>query len=170
MRECMPIPSEEIPEVKTCRMHPRHCWPAYERAIIALLDNIFIHAESTSVQYVKFSKVLDMRRLPTVISIAIIALGTHASNLSAEELPTFDVAKSCRTDTQAYSAGSNATACLADEKKAQETLVSQWTLFAPEDRTRCLRMVGDIAGSQSYVELLTCLELAKDVKALPKNE
>jgi hypothetical protein len=30
-------------------------------------------------------------------------------------------------------------------------------------------MVGDIAGSQSYVELLTCLQMAKDVKGLPKN-
>jgi hypothetical protein len=29
-------------------------------------------------------------------------------------------------------------------------------------------MVGDVAGLQSYVELLTCLQMAKDVKSLPK--
>jgi hypothetical protein len=47
-------------------------------------------------------------------------------------------------------------------------LVSQWTQFAPENRTRCTQMVGDPAGPQSYVELLTCLQMAKDVKSLPK--
>jgi hypothetical protein len=30
-------------------------------------------------------------------------------------------------------------------------------------------MVGDGAASQSYVELLTCLQMARDVKTLPKN-
>ena len=29
-------------------------------------------------------------------------------------------------------------------------------------------MVSDPAGPQSYVELLTCLQMAKDVKSLPK--
>ena len=30
-------------------------------------------------------------------------------------------------------------------------------------------MVNDIAGTQSYIELLSCLQDAKVVKALPKN-
>jgi hypothetical protein len=30
-------------------------------------------------------------------------------------------------------------------------------------------MVGDPAGPQSYVELLTCLQMARDVKTAPKN-
>jgi hypothetical protein len=30
-------------------------------------------------------------------------------------------------------------------------------------------MVGSAAGPQSYVELLTCLQMAKDVKGLPKE-
>jgi hypothetical protein len=30
-------------------------------------------------------------------------------------------------------------------------------------------MVGDPAGPQSYVELLTCLQMAKDVKSMPKD-
>ena len=30
-------------------------------------------------------------------------------------------------------------------------------------------MVNDIAGTQSYVELLSCLQNAKDAKSLPKD-
>jgi hypothetical protein len=30
-------------------------------------------------------------------------------------------------------------------------------------------MVTDLVGSQSYVELLTCLQMARDVKSLPKQ-
>ena len=50
-------------------------------------------------------------------------------------------------------------------KKARETLVSQWAQFAPESRTTC--MEAQAGFSPSYVELLTCLQIAKEVKGLP---
>ena len=85
----------------------------------------------------------------------------------------FDIRKSCKADVQAYQSNADgqasSAACLKDEEGARMTLVSQWTQFAQESRTRCVRMVGDGAASQSYVELLTCLQIAKDVKTLPKN-
>jgi hypothetical protein len=87
----------------------------------------------------------------------------------ADDVPTFDVRKSCHADVQAYPGGGPAAACLADEQRAREVLVSQWMQFAPESKTRCTRMVNDIAGTQSYVELLSCLQDAKDVKTLPKD-
>jgi hypothetical protein len=59
--------------------------------------------------------------------------------------------------------------CLADEQRAHESLVSKWTRFAPENRANCVQAATDVAGAQSYVELLTCLQVAKDVKRLPKN-
>jgi hypothetical protein len=87
----------------------------------------------------------------------------------ADDVPTFDVRKSCKADVQAYSSAQNVSACLADEQGARQTLVSQWTQFAPDSRAKCTKMVSDIAGPQSYVELLTCLQMAKDVKSLPKD-
>jgi hypothetical protein len=89
-----------------------------------------------------------------------VTLGTAA----ADEVPTLEIQKSCRIDVQAYPGGGGAAACLADEQKAREALVSQWMQLAPESRARCTQMVTDIAGTQSYVELLTCLQGAKDVK------
>ena len=87
----------------------------------------------------------------------------------ADDVPKFDVRASCHADVQAYPGGGSAAACLGDEQKAREVLVTQWTQFAPESRARCTRMVADIAGTQSYVELLSCLQDAKAVKTLPKD-
>jgi hypothetical protein len=103
------------------------------------------------------------------MSLAAITLGVQIQVAIADDVPKYDIRKSCKADVQAYPTAGNVQGCLRDEQSAQTTLVAQWTQFAPENRTRCTKMVSDIAGSQSYVELLTCLQMAKDVKGLPKE-
>jgi hypothetical protein len=110
-----------------------------------------------------------MTKLGIVVAIAAVSLGVQANVASADEVPTYDVRKSCKADLQQYSSAQSATGCLTDEQNARATLVSQWTQFAPASRAMCMQMVGDPAGPQSYVELLTCLQMAKDVKGLPKE-
>ena len=112
---------------------------------------------------------LNMRSLALAVSIATMVVGLQIHYAAADEVPTYDVRKSCKADVQAYPSGGGAEKCLADEQKARETLVSQWAAFASENRAKCLQMVSDVAGSQSYVELLTCLQMAKDIKTLPKD-
>jgi len=51
--------------------------------------------------------------------------------------------------------------CLADERGAQDELAKRWTQFPAAERVRCSTLSG--IGYQSYVELLTCLEMAADV-------
>jgi hypothetical protein len=116
-----------------------------------------------------------MTKLAMLIFAGAIFFGMQAHRALADEVPTYDVQKSCKTDVQAYQGqgtaapGTNTpSGCVQDEQRARATLVSQWTQFAADSRTRCSRMVGDAGGPQSYVELLTCLQLAKDVKSLPK--
>ena len=41
--------------------------------------------------------------------------------------------------------------------------------FSPESRARCSSMATDLIGDQSYVELLTCLQMSRDVLTLPKQ-
>src|SRR5690242_6706809 len=114
-----------------------------------------------------------MMKSAILIGIVAAALGVQIHTAIADEVPTFDIRKSCKADVQAYqsnaSGQASSTGCLKDEENARTTLVSQWTQFAADSRTRCVRMVGDGAASQSYVELLTCLQIAKDAKGLPKN-
>jgi hypothetical protein len=60
--------------------------------------------------------------------------------------------------------------CMRDEEQARQELSTKWETFPHADRTQCtaLAKLGG-GGLQSYVELITCLELAKDARALPKN-
>src|SRR5215510_7096948 len=102
----------------------------------------------------------SMKKLVILVALAAGSLGA---------LPSYDVRKSCKLDLQSYSTAQSNSGCLADEQNARATLVTQWTQFTPESRSRCSQMVGNVAGPQSYVELLTCLQMAKDVKGLPKE-
>ena len=112
---------------------------------------------------------LNMTKFVMLITTAVVSVCVQSIAAVADEVPTLDVRKSCRADVQAYPAGGSAAGCLADEQKAREVLVSKWTQFGPESRARCTREVNDIAGTQSYMELLTCLQAAEIVKRLPKD-
>ena len=89
-----------------------------------------------------------------------------AAAAAKANIPKFDVATSCRG---AADKDKNALeSCLADEQKARDSVAEQWAQFAPADRTRCAQNAG-LTGFQSYVQLLTCLEMARDVKKLPNR-
>jgi hypothetical protein len=107
-----------------------------------------------------------MRKAGALVVTALF--GLFADVALADDVPKLDYRKSCRVDVSAYLGGGGNKACLRDEQNAQKTLVAQWKRFSPESRARCSRMVTDLVGDQSYVELLTCLQMARDVKALPK--
>ena len=114
-----------------------------------------------------------MTKIAMLFSGVAISLGGQVAVALADEVPKFDIGKTCKADVQAFQDNAkgqaSSTGCLKDEENARTTLVSQWTQFAADTRTRCVRMVGDGAVSQSYVELLTCLQMAKEVQGLPKN-
>ncbi len=110
-----------------------------------------------------------MIRLVVLISAVVLAVYLPPLVAAADEVPTFDVRKSCKVDVQAYQGTGTAAGCMTDEQNAREILVSQWTQFGADSRARCTKMVNDIAGAQSYVELLSCLQDAQAVKSLPKN-
>jgi len=101
--------------------------------------------------------------------VVTVFLGLLSNFAFADDVPKLDFTKSCRTDVAAYPGGGGNKACLTDEQNARKTLVRQWKQFGQDSRTRCTRMVTDMVGSQSYVELLTCLQMAKDVLTLPKQ-
>lgn len=108
-----------------------------------------------------------MKKAGALVVTALFGLLSDAA--FADDVPKLDFNKSCRTDVAAYPGGGGNKACITDEQNARKTLVAQWQRFAPESRTRCSRMVTDMVGSQSYVELLTCLQMSRDVLTLPKQ-
>ena len=89
---------------------------------------------------------------------------TQATPAAARDVPRFDVAATCRADQ----AKATVDSCLSDENHARERLEKEWGQFRPADRTQCTQ-VSDMRGFQSYVELITCLEMARDARSLPKD-
>jgi hypothetical protein len=55
--------------------------------------------------------------------------------------------------------------CIEREQVVREQVAKQWSSFLPTDRTHCVNetMMG---GQSSYTELLTCLEMARDARAM----
>jgi hypothetical protein len=55
--------------------------------------------------------------------------------------------------------------CIESEQTVREQVVKQWSSFSADDRTHCVNET-TMGGLSSYTELLTCLEMARDVRAM----
>ncbi len=103
--------------------------------------------------------------MPALLPVVLIA--THLV-LTAQEVPNLNVEPSCRAAANAVSQQGkrDPNACLQDEKQARAKLKKQWGSYSAAERERCVELT-TTGGPPSYVELLTCLQMAKDVKKLP---
>jgi hypothetical protein len=110
-----------------------------------------------------------MIRVAMLLPLAAVALGSHPIVALADEVPNFDVRATCRAESVDDPSGGPAASCLADEQQAHATLVAQWAQFSSESRASCVDEQAETPSQRSYVELLTCLQIAKEVKDLPKE-
>jgi hypothetical protein len=99
--------------------------------------------------------------LPIILTVSHVVL-------AADTMPKFDVERTCRPAATVGLPGRTAAACQRDESDARTTLVQDWTRYNAAQRSRCENFVG-LDRAPSYVELLTCLEMAKQVAELPRK-
>ncbi len=59
--------------------------------------------------------------------------------------------------------------CLDSEQATRDELAKEWSGFAPADKTACTNEAR-MGGESSYTELLTCLEMARDVRAMQSDQ
>ncbi|WGD55157.1 hypothetical protein QA641_15480 [Bradyrhizobium sp. CB1650] len=81
----------------------------------------------------------------------------------SDQVPKFDIAKECR-----FEGGSSFEQCSHDETEALQKLQAEWPQFAGVDKSACLAE-STVAGFTSYVELIICLEMARDVRKADAN-
>jgi hypothetical protein len=110
-----------------------------------------------------------MTKIRMSLLLTAVAFTSQPRVTLADDVPTFDVRATCGAEAQADPAAGTVRSCMTDEQKARETLVTQWAQFAPESRTKCMQAEAGMAGVRSYVELLTCLQLAKAAKGLSEE-
>ena len=92
------------------------------------------------------------------LAVIVAAAWSTEQATAADRIPAFDIVHNCTAEVA--SAGIEEVAdCTKDETDARNELDKRWPQFGASDKQAC---VGEssIAAGQSYVELLTCLEMS----------
>ena len=105
--------------------------------------------------------------------IVAVILVTMIPPLSArsDDIPTLDVRPVCRgiasLSADPLAAGLKATfeECVKSEQGVREQIKQAWPTFSEADKKHCIALA-KTGGEASNTELLTCLEMSRDVRAL----
>jgi hypothetical protein len=101
-----------------------------------------------------------------LIHLPIAILTTLSPVPVSDAVPKFDIVKECR-----FEGGSSVVfnRCSHDEADALADLKNEWPQFSSTDRSACFSEA-TVAGFTSYVDLLICLEMARDVNNEEKTD
>ena len=100
-----------------------------------------------------------------LLHLPIAILAAFSPVAVSDAVPKFDIVRECQ-----FEGGSTVEfdRCSQDEAAALEQLNANWAQFTGVDKSTCLSMA-TVAGIASYVELLTCLEMAHEGNNTDKN-
>ena len=106
----------------------------------------------------------------------VLALGAQLMIPVVDSVPTLNVEQVCTGIAQQggvtfhdSAIGQEKKDCLDSEKAIRDELVKQWSSFNGADKVHCTNE-SRMGGESSYTELLTCLEMARDVRAMRATE
>src|SRR5215469_12659930 len=92
----------------------------------------------------------------------------------SDDIPTLDVNPICRgIATQGeLEAGLQQTSfqqCVQSEQEVREQIKKEWSTFSASDKSHCVALA-KTGGEASYTELITCMEMARDVRKLHADQ
>ncbi len=99
-----------------------------------------------------------------LLHLPIVILASFPITPISDSVPKFDIGRECRSEGGAQVAVDR---CAQDETGARQQLQGEWVQFTANDKLTCTRETNS-DGSGSYVELLICLEMARDAKQLAR--
>ena len=100
-----------------------------------------------------------------LLHLPIAILATFSPIAVTETVPKFDIARECRLEGGSTP---DLNRCSRDEAAALERLKTEWAQLVGAEKKTCMVEM-TIGGFSSYVELLTCLEMARDVASPNTN-
>jgi hypothetical protein len=104
-----------------------------------------------------------------IIPLPALAIGAHLAFTIADTVPRLNIEPSCRTSAvSSPGITQDFDACLKDEQSARDQLASEWSTFAPADRTICIDL-SQTGSSPTYTEMLTCMEMMRDARRTPAD-
>lgn len=111
-------------------------------------------------------------RVSTLLTLLLVLLLAGSSLAYSQVVPSLNVAPLCRgiasqsSDPMAnnYPAVSF-DRCMQAEQEDRDQLIKEWPTFSSDDKRHCIAEA-TMGGESSYTELVTCLEMARDVRSL----
>jgi len=107
---------------------------------------------------------------------SVLALGAHVLLPVADSVPVLNVEPVCQGIAVQGGSSYHGAAiakekqdCLQGEKEVRDELVKRWSTFSAADKNHCVNE-SKMGGDSSYTELLTCLEMARDVRNLGNEQ
>ena len=99
--------------------------------------------------------------------VMLIVVVTFPNIAAGQGVPKINVVPSCKAAASGYAGLSQEfESCLRSEESAREILAKEWNSFLAADRDSCRRLT-TTGTPGTYTELLTCLEMRRDARALP---
>ena len=99
--------------------------------------------------------------------LKVVLLAGSQLVLAADQVPALNVEPTCRAAAKAVVNGDrNEDTCKSDENAARGKLDQEWSQFTSAQKAHCVTL-STPGGSPSYVELLTCLEMAQAAAKVP---
>ena len=98
---------------------------------------------------------------PLIFGIAILTAG--ATQVMAQGVPSFNVELGCQQVSSGPGKLTTFDICMEDEKSTRDALAKKWETFVASDRRVCLAETAS-DGTPSYIELLECLNMARDTR------
>jgi hypothetical protein len=92
----------------------------------------------------------------------------------SDEIPTLDVNPVChgiamQGELEAGLQRTNFEQCVQSEQATGDEIKKEWSTFTISDKTDCVALA-KTGGESSYTELITCMEMARDVRKLHEDQ
>jgi hypothetical protein len=114
---------------------------------------------------------IECKQRTNIMRASIIPAFVLLASLPAAaevRIPNLDVEKACKSVSSLAVGQVSSEKCLEQENAAKADLQKSWTTFQAGDRERCTGLA-TAGGYPSYIELLTCVQMARDARNLEQK-
>jgi hypothetical protein len=106
-------------------------------------------------------------------AIAIAMIMPAILSARSDDIPTLDVNPVChgiamQGELEAGLQQVSFQQCVKSEQEVREQIKKEWSTFSTADKSHCVALA-KTGGESSYTELITCMEMARDVRQLREN-
>jgi hypothetical protein len=111
-----------------------------------------------------------LRAFRNLVAAVLATLCLSGLSARSDDIPTLDVNPVCRgiASQGELEAGLQQTSfqqCLQSEQAVRDEIKKEWSTFSTADKTHCFALART-GGESSYTELITCMEMSRDVRKL----